>query len=56
MKWRHSGLAADSNADIAAASQITATDWSGTSRKVYTNGRAPSPNYGGTTVWAVLYE
>jgi hypothetical protein len=50
------GLANYFNADIAAASQITAADWSGTSRNFYTTGRAPSPSYGGTTVWAVLYE
>ena len=51
------GLAAYFNADIAAASQITVTDWSGTSRNFYAAGRAPvGASYGGTTVWAVLYE
>lgn len=50
------GLANYFNADIAVGSQITVTDWTGTSRNFYTTGRAPTPNYGGTTVWAVLYE
>jgi hypothetical protein len=48
------GIAAYFNSDIGQG-QITATDWSGTSRNFYAAAKGASPSLGGTTVWGILY-